>query len=197
MNKAQDSFIDCYEVLQVSRNADLETIERVYRFLAKRYHPDNPQTGDAAKFRTISDAYHILSDPEKRAAYDAKYEGESALTWQIFGQAPPSDDFDVETDRRIQQGILSILYINRRREPGNPGVGSFELERLLGVPEQHLEFHIWYLKEKGWIERSDTGKFVISVTGVEAVVEKNLFLGKDRLLPERGGISATEKESGR
>jgi curved DNA-binding protein CbpA len=191
----QDSFIDYYEILQVSPNADLETIERVYRFLAKRYHPDNPNTGDAEKFRVLTDAYHFVRDPEKRAAYDVKYEEERALQWQIFGEASPSDD--IETDRRIQQGILSLLYTSRRREPANPGIGSFELERLLGVPEQHLEFHIWYLKEKGWIERSDTGKFAITVTGVEAVVEKNLFLSKDRLLPEGGGISTTEKESER
>jgi curved DNA-binding protein CbpA len=191
----QDSFIDYYEILQVSPNADLETIERVYRFLAKRYHPDNPNTGDAEKFRVLTDAYHFVRDPEKRAAYDVKYEGERAVQWQIFGETSPSDD--IETDRRIQQGILSLLYTSRRREPANPGIGSFELERLLGVPEQHLEFHIWYLKEKGWIERSETGKFAITVTGVEAVVEKNLFLSKDRLLPEGGGISTTEKESER
>jgi len=190
----QDAIIDCYEVLQVSPNADSETIERVYRFLAKRHHPDNLQTGDAERFRLIIHAYQIVRDPEKRAAYDVKYEEERALTWQIFEKASPSDDFDIEADRRIQQGILSLLYISRRREPANPGMGSFELERLLGVPEQHLEFHIWYLKENGWIERSDTGKFAISVTGVEAVMEKNLFLSKDRLLPEGGGNSGNDKK---
>ena len=189
----QDLFADCYEILQVSPNADIETIERIYRFLAKRYHPDNPQTGDAEKFRLITDAYHLVRDPEKRAAYDVKYQAERAVQWQIFGEISPSDD--IESDRRIQKGILSLLYTWRRREPGNPGIGSFELERLLGIPEQHLEFHIWYLKEKGWIERSDTGKFAISVTGVEAVVEKDLFISKDRLLPEGGGILKTEKES--
>ena len=193
----QDAFIDYYEVLQVSPNADLETIERVYRFLAKRYHPDNLQTGDAERFRVINHVYHIVRDPEKRAEYDVKYEEERALTWQIFVKASQDDDIDIEADRRIQQGILSLLYISRRREPANSGMGSFELERLLGVPEQHLEFHIWYLKENGWIERSDTGKFAISVTGVEAVIEKNLFLSKDRLLPEGGGNSRTAKESGR
>lgn len=188
---SQDIFIDCYEVLQVSPNADIETIERVYRFLAKRYHPDNPQTGDAERFRVLTDAYHLVRDPEKRAAYDVKYDGERAVQWQIFGESSPSDD--IETDKRTQQGILSLLYTCRRREPANPGIGNLELERLLGVPEQHLEFHIWYLKEKGWIERSDTGKLAISVTGVEAVVEKDLFLSKARLLPEGGGVLRSEK----
>lgn len=189
----QDLFIDCYEVLQVSPNADLETIERVYRLLAKRYHPDNAQTGDELRFRAISDAYNIVRDPERRAAYDIDYEGQRALQWQIFGEASAYDD--IETDRRIQQGILSLLYISRRQKPADPGIGSFDLERLLGVPEQHLEFHIWYLKEKGWIKRDDTGKFAITVTGVEAVIEKDLFISKDRLLTEGGKISRTEKKS--
>ena len=189
----QGSFLDLYEILQISPNADIETIERVYRLLAKRYHPDNPQTGDLERFRVITDAYYIIHDPEKRAAYDVQYEGERAVQWQIFGETSPSDD--IETDRRIQQGILSLLYTRRRREPANPEMGSVEIERLLGVPEQHLEFHIWYLKEKGWIERSDTGKFAISVSGVEAVIEKNLFLKNDRLLPESGTTLRTVTES--
>jgi len=179
----QGSFLDLYEILQISPNADIETIERVYRLLAKRYHPDNSQTGDLERFRVITDAYHIIHDPEQRAAYDVRYEGERVVQWQIFGETSASDD--IEIDRRIQQGILSLLYTRRRREPAHPGMGSVEIERLLGVPEQHLEFHIWYLKEKGWIERSDTGKFAISVSGVEAVIEKNLFIRNDRVLTER------------
>ena len=47
---SQYTFTDYYEDLQVSSNADVETIERVYRLLAKRYHPDNNGTGDAEKF---------------------------------------------------------------------------------------------------------------------------------------------------
>jgi curved DNA-binding protein CbpA len=179
-----DAFIDCYEVLQVSPNADLETIERVYRFLAKRYHPDNPRTGNEERFRTVQNAYETLSNPENRSSYDARYEGERAFVWQVFGEASSSDEMNIETDKRIQQSILTILYITRRKAPSTPGVGSIELERMLGVPEAHLEFHIWYLKEKGWIERSDTGKLVISVSGVEAVIEKSFYFRKDRLLTE-------------
>ena len=70
----QDRYVDYYEDLQVSPNADLETIERVYRLLAKRYHPDNSVTGNSDKFSIITTAYKVLSDIEKRAAFDAKYE---------------------------------------------------------------------------------------------------------------------------
>lgn len=87
----QESFVDYYEILQVSPKADSETIERVFRLLAKRYHTDNQRTGDADKFTMLSEAYQVLSQPEKRAAYDAKYEEGRALQWKIFDEASPSE----------------------------------------------------------------------------------------------------------
>ena len=59
--------VDYYEVLQVNTSADPETIDRVYRLLAQRFHPDNQQTGDERRFRTLLEAYTVLRDPEKRA----------------------------------------------------------------------------------------------------------------------------------
>jgi molecular chaperone DnaJ len=64
--------IDYYELLEVSRTADDATIKSSYRKLAMKFHPDkNPGCADSeAKFKSISSAYSILSDPQKRAAYD-------------------------------------------------------------------------------------------------------------------------------
>lgn len=177
----KESFNDYYEALQLSPNADSETIERVFRMLAKRYHPDNDQTGNVDKFSLLSEAYRALSNPEKRAAYDVKYDKARAHRWQIFEDVSPSEG--VDDDRRIQEGVLSLLYITRRRDALDPGMGVFELERLLGCPEKHLEFHIWYLKEKGWIHRTDGGGFAITASGVDAVTENDVVLRKDRLLP--------------
>ena len=63
---------DYYEVLGVDRNADEATIKKAYRTLAKKYHPDmNPGDKEAErKFKEASEAYAILSDPEKRKQYD-------------------------------------------------------------------------------------------------------------------------------
>ena len=63
---------DYYEVLGIEKGADEDTIKKAYRTMAKKYHPDlNPGNADAeAKFKEVNDAYSILSDPEKRAAYD-------------------------------------------------------------------------------------------------------------------------------
>jgi hypothetical protein len=72
-------------------------------------------------------------------------------------------------------------------------MGIMELERLLGCPEHIMSFHIWYLKEKKWVQRTDTGEFTITAEGVDKVAEHDLTLRKDRLLP--GPEQAVEKSS--
>jgi curved DNA-binding protein len=62
---------DYYRLLGVSRTADAKEIQRAYRKLARKYHPDvNKQSGAEDKFKQLSEAYHVLSDPESRAQYD-------------------------------------------------------------------------------------------------------------------------------
>jgi molecular chaperone DnaJ len=63
---------DYYEVLGISRSADEKEVKRAYRKLAMKYHPDrNPDDADAEnKFKEASEAYEILADQSKRAAYD-------------------------------------------------------------------------------------------------------------------------------
>ena len=62
---------DFYETLGVARNATPEDIKKAYRKLAFQYHPDrNKDAGASDRFKEISEAYQVLSDPERRASYD-------------------------------------------------------------------------------------------------------------------------------
>src|SRR3984893_9093718 len=62
---------DYYEVLGVTRGADADEVKRAYRKLARKYHPDVSKERNAEeRFKDVQEAYEVLRDPEKRAAYD-------------------------------------------------------------------------------------------------------------------------------
>lgn len=159
------AFFDHYETLQISANAESDTVHRVYRILAQRYHPDNQETGDTDTFRQVTEAYNVLSDPERRAAYDVKHREVRRLTWRIFDQTNATQGVDSEKAKR--KGILALLYRKRIGQPDQPSMSLKEFEDLLGVPKEHLEFTLWYLKEGQFVVRSDNGRHAITLKGVD------------------------------
>jgi curved DNA-binding protein len=83
-------YTDYYEVLGVGRDATQNQIKRAYRKLARKYHPDVSKEPDAgAKFKEIGEAYAVLRDPEKRAAYD-----QLGANWQAGQDFRPPPDWD-------------------------------------------------------------------------------------------------------
>ncbi|WP_245425844.1 DnaJ domain-containing protein [Mesorhizobium sp. WSM3862] len=66
-------FTDYYELLEISPKATSEPVERIFRYFAMRYHPDNRDTGDESRFNEIVEAHNTLKDPLKRAQYDIQY----------------------------------------------------------------------------------------------------------------------------
>ena len=68
-------------------------------------------------------------------------------------------------NRRL--GILSLLYNRRRTNPDNPGISVLEFETVMSFPREHLEFAIWFLREKQYIRPGNTSDYLISATGVE------------------------------
>jgi curved DNA-binding protein len=160
---------DHYDVLQLSPHADQDTVERVFRHLAKRYHPDNPESGDSDRFSSVLDAFRTLSDPEQRARYDARYQEVREARWRIFDQKSATSE--IGADRRIRAALLALLYTARRNDADRPGLGIVELEQLLGCPEEHMKFHIWYLKENGWLQRMENGTLAITASGVDRVLD--------------------------
>src|SRR5436309_12024858 len=121
---------DHYEVLQISPNAEPDTVHRVYRLLAQRFHPDNKQTGSDSKFRQISEAYNVLSDPAQRAKYDVTYNARRKDRMRLVSNAT-QDENDFDAEQLVRLAVLEVLYTRRRTEPSEPGVFILDIEQLL------------------------------------------------------------------
>ena len=152
------------------RTPTTETIQRVYRLLAQRYHPDNADTGNSELFVQLTEAFQTLSDPERRAAYDARHSSEKKLRWKIFDQAEVATGPDVE--KRKRQGILALLYATTVKDPERASMTVHAFEDLLGCPREHLEAALWYLKGKGYVQRTDGGRYTLTVHGFEEAEER-------------------------
>jgi curved DNA-binding protein len=183
-------FQDYYEVLQISPNAQFETIQRVYRLLAQHYHPDNAESGNVEMFNLVLEAYRVLSDPERRAAYDVEHRSQTGMKWRIFEGA--STMHGLEGEKRKRMGILSLLCSKRIENSMSPYMSVFEFENLLGCPREHLELSLWYLKDTGRIQRTDNGKYTLTAKGLEMLEEQTEHTtSKVRLLtPAKTAVSA-------
>jgi curved DNA-binding protein len=165
-------FVDYYELMQISPNAELPTIQRVYRMLAARYHPDNPETGDIDKFVQLQKAYQVLSDPAERDAYNSGLSQQEAQPLPIFEMKEFVVGIDAENNRRL--GVLCLLYNRRKASGDHPGMSVFDLETKMAIPREHLEFTVWYLREKSLVRRDEnTSEILITAEGID-FVEKNV-----------------------
>lgn len=184
--------MDYYEFLQISRKADQETIRRVYRFLSGRFHPDNQETGDAEKFMMLKEALDVLSDPQRRAEYDATYKNEPPQPVPLSTSFDFMDDLEGELNRRL--AVLALLYIQRRTNPYKPEVSLVTVERLMGFPRDYLEFTTWYLQSKKYIAKADNSDFTLTVQGVDFVESNRTNIPVlDKLLTSGTGPSSIDE----
>jgi hypothetical protein len=167
VHESTGEFVDCYEALQLSPRADAETIHRVFRALAQRFHPDNQETGDQELFRQALNAYRTLSDPEQRAAHDARLQYTRQSRLKIFEHWQSARGGEAE--KRKRQSILAALYSQRFTDSRQPSLSLRELEELVNCPGEHLEFSLWYMRESGWLVRGDNTRFTITAKGVDVV----------------------------
>lgn len=133
---------DYYQILEVSRDAAQVEIKKAYRNLARRYHPDarEVKAADEARFREITEAYEVLSDPEKRRRYD-QFGTVGLGEFDIFSGFPAFDDlfgmFFSDAGRVRQRpssepGSDVVLEAEISLEEAATGVKKeFELSRLV------------------------------------------------------------------
>ena len=172
--------LDYYEVLQVSRRADTDTIRRVFHSLAQRYHPDNKDTGNEERFRQVVEAHATLSDPERRAAHDVYLANEDRVRFKIFDNLQSTQG--VQAEIRKRQGILRLLYTKRLTDPHQPSMRARDFVEMLGCPLEHLEFSLWFLRENKLINRFDNNHFEITCQGVEAFEAEETTFGRKTLV---------------
>jgi curved DNA-binding protein CbpA len=166
---SESGFVDYYELLQISPNAEPETVHRVYKMLAQRYHPDNPETGDTERFVLLNQAFDTLSNAELRSSYDSLYQEHRAKPIELFETKDFTIGVDGEANRRM--GILCLLYTRRRSDPDDPGISLLEFESIMSFPREHLLFTMWYLKERNFLQMDHSSDYVITGDGVDYVEE--------------------------
>ena len=119
---AGSGYRDYFKVLGVERSADADAIKKAFRKLARKYHPDvNPGDKTAeAKFKEVSEAYEVLSDPEKRRRYE-----QFGQYWNQAGAAgagPGAGGFDVDFGR---YGNFDDFINDLLGRFGGPAAGGF------------------------------------------------------------------------
>jgi hypothetical protein len=181
--------VDYYEFLQISPNADVDTVHRVYRFLAARLHPDNPSTGDPEQFKLLKTAYDVLSDRVLRAEYDASRRRQSREPFS--SQVDFMDSLDGELNRRL--AVLAVLYHRRRTNSEMPEVSLAEIEERMGFPRDYMDFTLWYLQRKGYIARADNAQYTLTADGVDFVeMQRSDMPTLNKLLTSGTDIAAEE-----
>ena len=193
---ASKEFVDFYEFLMVSPDADKPMIEWAVRLLATRYGKKNGEFVDEAKYNLVRVAFRTLSDPAKRAQYDtlrAKQLGEESTTSapdpEPAAELEPEhvralpegarrspDDVritgeataeDALLQQRVRQGIISSLYDIMVTRPRHPELSRAEIAQFAGITNDEMEFALWYLRESELLRTTAEGLYTLTAKGVE------------------------------
>lgn len=158
-------FQDHYDVLGIDPRSDSETLQSAYAELARKYHPNNPDTGDQEAFDAVNAAYEVLSDPAQRFAFDnLKGFGEDATCPQFRG----TEFFEsLGSDAGLRVALLCILYERRQKKPLKPGLPMRYVEAMLNAGLDQLFFVLWYVKQRGWVSSDDKSNLLITVQGMD------------------------------
>jgi molecular chaperone DnaJ len=114
---------DYYDILGVQKNAASDEIKKAYRKLAVKFHPDkNPEKNAEEQFKELGEAYEVLADPQKRAAYD-QY-GHAAFDRRSFGRGGFHDPFEIFREVFGGGSIFEDFFGGGRSDPTQPQRGD-------------------------------------------------------------------------
>ena len=152
--------IDHYEILRVGPQADEETLERVYRTLAERFHPVTPGTVTGAFFCASAGLTGIFSNPALRAQYNVlRRHTRGAARFSLRGR----EFFDgVRGGQNRRLAVLCVLYRQQISNPDAPGLTLLDLELLTACTREELASGLWYLCEKKWVTIGEFTQYCIS-----------------------------------
>ncbi len=173
-------FVDYYRVLEVSPDCDAKSLEVAYRHLAKLYHPDHPETANTDNFTNVIEAYRVLRSLEGRLEYDEIYARETGYIFSVVDSSV-GEEGEALTDAESHSRILMRLYKRRREFPREPGLGHHTLMEFINCSDENFDFHIWYLREKGFVGVTEDGTFAITIEGVDHVISTTRTAAAERL----------------
>ena len=193
---ADPALNDPYAVLQLNPNAHPLVVMRTFRVLAAMYHPDNKQTGDRAKFEQVVNAYRMLSDPVRRAAYDREPAASGPVDMRAPTAAPTSRRPSATDERRLRLLLLTTLYHTRRSSLSKPGLSLRVLADMTDSELDDVQFGLWYLRGKKLIDIGEDDDVAITVAGVDYVEEHAQITDEMLSLPEpRAALAEGEVSS--
>lgn len=141
---------------------DRDRIERLYRALSFRYHPDNRDTGDSEIFLSIRETYRI--------AFGARHANHAAADETSAGNSQ-NEPNKSRTERDRRRSVLALLYRKRMTDCGDASLSLHDLAAAVGVASTELTFTLWYLREKGHVMPNDSCAYAITVNGVDSYEE--------------------------
>lgn len=185
-------FVDFYALLKVDPSCDAKMLEKAYRHFAQLYHPDHPETADVEMFQALNEAYRILRDPEKRVEYDQQHRihRPAAYTAEAKPEDTSIDQRGALDDAEAHEKMLAFLYKRRREHAEDPGVIRYFVQQHLDCSDESFDFHVWYLKSKGYVDVTEHGTLAITVEGVDHVIGMSRSAEEARILQ----ISQSKRE---
>lgn len=186
------TFVDYYATLGCTSDVTTEELDKAMLELVKKYQTAS-DASDVADFLKIKEAYTILKDPKSRAKFDTVYQGQAKPSASSATPVEPTKSVDaiqsmvaeleaeeggkeacdkenaVLNDAEDRHQLLLKFYDRRRENMKEPGIGAGGLEAEVHYSKKVLEFHLWYFRERGWIERLEGGQLAITAAGVDKI----------------------------